>query len=65
MSESTIRGRARRDYLRCLDCSETLDYWKYDTLADSGHDGHTLRALTPEEFQAAMRECGEECSGDE
>ena len=43
----------RSAYLRCLDCHETFDYWKYDSLVDTGHDGHRLRALTREEFSGA------------
>ena len=53
-------GRSVGDYLHCLDCDETFDYWKYDSLADTGHNGHTLRALTHEEFAAAARECADE-----
>lgn len=59
MTEENIgEGRARRDYLHCLDCNESFDYWKTDSLADTGHDGHALRALTGDEFRAVARECG-------
>lgn len=46
-----------RNYLHCLDCDETFDYWKYDSLADTDHDGHALRALTADECRAAALDC--------
>ena len=51
--------REPRDYLHCQTCDETFDYWKYDSLADTGHDGHALRSLTQAEFEAAARHCAE------
>ncbi len=53
------------DYLHCLDCDQTFDYWKYDSLADTGHNGHTLRALTGDEFRAAAQDCAEDNCEDE
>ena len=64
-TQTEASGREVSDYLHCLDCDETFDYWKYDSLADTGHDGHTLRALTSEEFKAAARECAKERCSDE
>ena len=53
------QGR-RSAYLRCLDCHETFDYWKYDSLVDTSHDGHRLRALTREEFSGAASRCADD-----
>jgi hypothetical protein len=60
MVTKEMTGRTVGDYLHCLDCDETFDYWKYDSLADTGHNGHTLRALTGEEFRAAALDCAED-----
>lgn len=54
ITKSKYNGRELRDYLRCLDCEETFDYWNYDSLADTDHDGHMLRALTAKEFRAVL-----------
>lgn len=59
-TEAVFAKREQHDYLQCLDCDETFDYWKYDSLADTGHDGHSLRALTWEEFEQAARQCAED-----
>ena len=57
MTNGESSERTIGDYLHCLDCDETFDYWKADSLSDTGHDGHTLRALKADEFRAAAREC--------
>ncbi len=65
ITETVSRKPEARDYLHCQVCDETFDYWKYDSLADTGHDGHTLRALTREQFAAAARQCADEDFADE
>jgi hypothetical protein len=60
-----VSGRTLREYLHCLDCEETFDYYHYDSLADSGHDGHALRALTPDEFREAVHACRDMGCGDQ
>ena len=40
-----------RDCLHCVDCHENFDYAHVWSLAGTDHNGHSLRALTPLEFE--------------
>jgi len=51
-------GRTPKDYLYCEDCKEFVDFWKYDyDLSAAGHEGHTTRAVTEEEFRQCLKDC--------
>ena len=65
ITTQSVAGRTLRDFLHCLECDGTFDYYHFDSLADSGHNGHALRALNPPEFRAAACHCQELGCADE
>uniref|UniRef100_A0A6M3JZG6 Uncharacterized protein n=1 Tax=viral metagenome TaxID=1070528 RepID=A0A6M3JZG6_9ZZZZ len=49
----------KTDYRWCVDCDEPFDFWKYDSIKDTDHEGHTLREVTDEEFRNCVKGCAE------
>lgn len=56
ITETTFPDIEPRDYLYCDTCGEVFDCWKYESLAETGHDGHSIRRLTRGEFEASTHE---------
>lgn len=59
MEGSILRLVKQDDYRYCEDCQTVFDFWKFDSLADAGHDGHKVRMLTFKEFVEAVKACRE------
>ena len=32
-------------YINCLTCDVVIDFWKYDSISDTDHEGHDLEDL--------------------
>jgi hypothetical protein len=47
------------DFRFCEDCDTVFDFWKYDSMEDTGHEGHNIRMLTAEEYKEAVESCRE------
>lgn len=47
------------DYFHCEDCDMTVDFFKYESIEDTGHEGCCIRPLTPEETKEAVADCEE------
>jgi len=47
----------RSDYIYCCDCKEYVDFWKYDSIADTGHKGHKWRYVTQRELKTCAKDC--------
>jgi len=48
---------SKENWRYCETCRMIFDFWKYDSLADTGHDGHKIRKLTDEEYEKALKDC--------
>ena len=48
------------DYAYCEDCDTYFDWWKYETLEDTGHDGHRVRNVDAQELETLLKECEED-----
>ena len=46
-----------RNYFYCKTCNTIVDFFKYDSLEDTGHDTCDIRDLTNKELKEAMAEC--------
>lgn len=44
-------------YRYCIDCDTIIDWWKYDSIEDTGHKGCNTRMLTAEEYKEAVKSC--------
>ena len=56
----SCRGFTTADYIYCEDDKTFVDYWKYATLEDTGHFGHKVRNVTPEELKRCVADCSTE-----
>ena len=55
-----IDGMTVNDYIYCEICKEFVDWWKYNDLEDTGHQGHKVRNVTLEELKECVEDCKEE-----
>ena len=44
-------------YRYCIDHDVIIDFWKYDSMKDTGHSECNTRMLTREEYEEAVKEC--------
>lgn len=50
----------KADFRVCDTCNgEVIDFWKYDSIKDTDHEGHELRLPTDEEYWEAVKNCAE------
>jgi hypothetical protein len=47
----------RKDYVYCEDCEEYIDFWKYDSIEDTGHSECKWRLATEKELKECIDEC--------
>ncbi len=44
-------------YLECVECDQVIDFWKYEGIEDTDHEGHKLRELDKRETIAEAQDC--------
>lgn len=49
--------KSKDAYRFCVDCDTIIDFWKYDSIEDTDHEGHNIRMLTEEEYKEAVKDC--------
>lgn len=45
------------DYIYCNDCQEYVDFWKFDSIEDTGHEDCNWRYVTSEELKKLVDNC--------
>lgn len=51
------KPKGRKDYIFCEDCNCFCDFWKYDSLEDTGHAECTWRFVTVTELRVCIQDC--------
>jgi hypothetical protein len=54
-----------KNYIFCKDCNEYQDFWKYDSIEDTGHSGHNWRYVTKKELKWCVESCRKDGCFDE
>ena len=49
--------KTTKDFIFCETCQEFSDFWKYDSIEDTGHDKCSWRYVTEEELKGCMKDC--------
>ena len=55
-----------KDYIYCKDYKEFVDFWKYDSIEDTSHEGCSYRFVTKKELKNCVNSCkAEKCFEEE